>query len=95
MVMSIAGVINASSNEAKIQNKVGSDTVVTRVIPIVPLERVWNDEHLKGYFCSGVVFNLSHKVLSNLEIEVLGKGSGVSLTPSFINESDFSCTIIY
>ena len=47
-----------------------------------------DDGHLKGYFCSDVVFNLSHRVLSELEIEVLGKGLGFSPTPSFINEGD-------
>ena len=47
-----------------------------------------NSGRLKGYFCSDVVFNLSHKVLSDLEISVLGKGLGFSPTPTFINEAD-------
>ena len=37
---------------------------------------------LKGYFCSDVVFNLSNKVLSDLE------KLGFTPPPSFINESD-------
>ena len=82
MVMSTAGVINTSSNKVK------NDRVVTRVSPSVPLERVGNDGRLKRYFCLEVVFNLRHKVLSGLEIEVLGKGLGFSPTPSFINEAD-------
>ena len=54
----------------------------------VPLVRVENDGRLKGYFCAEVVFNLSHRALSDLEIEVLGKGLGHSLITSFINEAD-------
>ena len=50
--------------------------------------RVGDGDRLKGYFCSDVVFNLSHRVLSELEIEVLGKGLGFSPTPSLINEAD-------
>ena len=47
-----------------------------------------NSGRLKGYFCSDVVFNVSHKVLSDLEISVLRKGLGFSPTPTFINEAD-------
>ena len=36
----------------------------------------------QGYFCTDVVFNLSHKVLTDLEISVLGKGLGSSPTLS-------------
>ena len=43
---------------------------------------------LKGLLCLEAVFNLSHKVLSDLVIEVLGKGLGFSPTPSFINKAD-------
>ena len=45
--------------------------------------------HLKGYFCSDVVFNFSNKVLSETEISVLSKGLGRTPTTSFINEADF------
>ena len=50
----------------------------------VPLGRVGDDGHLKGYFCSDMVFNLYHRLLFELEIEVLGKGLGF-----------FSYSIIY
>ena len=50
MVMSTAGVINTSSNEAISENKVENDRVVTRVNPSVPLGRVGNDGRLKGIF---------------------------------------------
>ena len=53
-----------------------------------PITRTDNNGRLKGYFCSDVVFNLSHKVLTDLEISVLGKGLGFSPTPTFINEVD-------
>ena len=86
--MSTAGVINNSSYTVIVENKVENETFVTKVIPNVPSRRVGNDGHLKGYFCSEVVFNLSHRALSDLEIEVLGKGLVFSPTPSFINEVD-------
>ena len=43
---------------------------------------------VQGLFCLEVVFNLSHRVLSDLEIEVLSKGLDFSPTPSFINKVD-------
>ena len=43
---------------------------------------------MKGSFVSDYVFNLSKKVLSQTEINVLEKGLGFSPTPSFINEAD-------
>ena len=37
---------------------------------------------------SDYVFNLSKKVLSKIEINLLEKGLGLSPAPSFINEAD-------
>ena len=54
----------------------------------VPLGRLGDDGHLKGYSCSDVVFNLSQRFLSELEIEVLSKALSFSPTPSFINEAN-------
>ena len=34
------------------------------------------------------IYNLTHKVLTDLGISVLGKGLGFSLTPTFINEAN-------
>ena len=73
VVMSAAGVIN-TSNEVIVKISIEIDIVVTKVNPSVPLGRVKNNGCLKGYFCSEVVFNLSHRVFSDLEIVVLGKG---------------------
>ena len=53
-----------------------------------PINRKDNNGRLKGYFCSDVVFNLSHKVLSDLEISALGKRKGFTNTPTFISEAD-------
>ena len=50
--MSTAGVINTSSNEAAVENKIENHTVVTKVSPSVSLGRVGNDGRLKGYFSS-------------------------------------------
>ena len=38
-----------------------------------PITRTDNNGRLKSYFCSDFVFNLSHKVLTHLEISVLEK----------------------
>ena len=43
---------------------------------------------IKGYFCSCTVFNLSNKVLSQTEIDILEKGLGFVPTPNMINEAD-------
>ena len=52
------------------------------------ITRTDSNGSLKGYFCSDVVFNLSRKLLTDLEVSFLGKGLGFSPTPTFINESD-------
>ena len=46
------------------------------------------ERRMKKSFMSDYVFNLSKKVLSQMEINVLEKGLGFSPTPSFINEAD-------
>ena len=74
MLMSTTRFINTFSNDAIVEKKVENDMVVTKVSPSVPLERVGNDCRLNGYFCLKVNFNLSHIILSDLEIQVLGKG---------------------
>ena len=43
---------------------------------------------LEGYFVSDTVFNLSNKVLSDVEIRVLSKGLSFVPTPSSINETE-------
>ena len=43
---------------------------------------------LTSLFVSDYVFNLSKKVLSQTEINVLEKGLGFSPTPSFVNKAD-------
>ena len=75
MLMSTTRFINTFSNDAIVEKKVENDMVVTKVSPSVPpLERVGNDGRLNGYFCLKVNFNLRHIILSDLEIQVLGKG---------------------
>ena len=74
MAMSTAGVINTSSNKVMFENKVKNNRVVKRVSSRVPLGKVENDVRLKGCFYSEVVFKLIHRALSDLEIELLGKG---------------------
>ena len=54
---------------------------------------VTNEGRLVGYFCSNTVFNLSRKVLADIEIKVLEKGLDFALIQNKINEpqlrSDF------
>ena len=57
-------------------------TALTEVSPPVTSKRI------KGYFCSENVFNLSKKVLNEIEIKVLEKGLGFVPTPNIINEED-------
>ena len=45
-------------------------------------------KRINGYFCSDNVFNLSKKVLNEIEIKVLEKGLGFVPTPNIINEED-------
>ena len=52
------------------------------------ITRTDKSERLKGYFCSDVLFNLSHKVLTDFEINFSGKGLGFSPTPTFIKEAN-------
>ena len=77
IVTSTAGFIDTSCNEIIVENRFDGNETIARGLPdksnSVPLRRVGDDGHLKGYFRSDVVFNLSHRVLSELEIEVLGK----------------------
>ena len=86
------GIIYTSCNEIIVENRVDSNKTSAQGLSdksnSVPLGRVGADSCLKGYFCLDVVSNLSHRVLSELEIEVSGKGSGFSPTPSFINKAD-------
>ena len=45
-------------------------------------------KRIKGYFCFDNVFNLSKKVLNEIEIKILEKGLGFVPTPNIINEED-------
>ena len=70
MSTSTAGLINTSSNITMVgstQTSVGHTWDISLEKTIEP--RGINGR-LKGYFCSDVVFNLSNKVLSDLEINV-------------------------
>ena len=87
-----AGIIDTYCNEFIVENRVDGNDTSAQGLPdksnSVSLGRLGGDGHLKGYFCSDVVFNLSHRLLSELEIEVLSKGLSFSPTSSFINEAN-------
>ena len=46
------------------------------------------DKRLKGYFCSGIVFNLSGRVLSESEIKVLEEGLDFAPFQTKVNEPE-------
>ena len=49
---------------------------------------VTNESRLVGYFCSGTVFNLSKKILTDTEIRVLAKGLDFAPIQNKINEPE-------
>ena len=55
--------------------------------------KIWTDGRLRGYLSSEVVFNASHKVLSDTEINELSKRC--LPLPSFINEADLRWNSAY
>ena len=53
-----------------------------------PRYGVTSEGHLQGYFCSGAVFNLSWKVLTDTEIRILEKGLDFAPIQNKINEPE-------
>ena len=85
---STAGLINTPTSTTTVEDNIRNVEENISVTQKGLILRTDNNGRLQGYFCSDVVFNLSHKVLTDLEISVLGKGLGFSPTPTFINEAD-------
>ena len=79
---STEGLINTSTNNSLSvdipaqEEEIEGPTVVTTA-----------EGRIEGYFCSDVVFNLSRRVLTDIEIKVLEKGLGYVPTPSRIDEA--------
>ena len=88
MTCTAAGLINTPTSTTTVEDSIRNIEENISVTQKGLILRTDNNGRLQGYFCSDVVFNLSHKVLTNLEISVLGKGLGFSPTPTFINEAD-------
>ena len=85
---STAGSINTPTSTTTVEDNIRNIEENISVTQGEVITRTDNNGRLQGYFCSDVVFILSHKVLTDLEISVLGKGLGFSPTPTFINEAD-------
>ena len=85
---STAGLVNTSVSTSIVEDVAESTVNMTSNTQEAPIIRTDENGSLKRYFCSDVVFNLSHKVLSDLEIGVLNEGLGFSPTPTFTNEAD-------
>lgn len=81
-ILSTAGIINTSGNVTT--NLEGSSNIKGPIS--VGGVQTSNNGRLVGYFNSENVFNLSHKVLSEAEIKVLGKGLQFVPTSSKIDE---------
>ena len=85
---STAGFINTPTGTATVENNIRN---IEENISVTQEELITRTDHngrLQGYFCSDVMFNLSHKVLTDLKTSVLGKWIGFSPTPTFINKAD-------
>ena len=85
---STAGLINTPTSTTTIEDNIRNIEENISVTQAAPIPWTDNNGRLKGYFCSDFVFNISHKVLTDLEISVLGKGLDFSPTPTVINEAD-------
>ena len=85
---STPGLINTPTSTTTAEDNIRNIEENISVTQEELITRTDTNGHLQVYFCSDVVFNLSHKVLTELEISVLGKGLGFLPTPTFINEAD-------
>ena len=85
---STAGLINTPTSSTTVEDNIRNIKENISVTLEELITRTDNNRRLKGYFCFNVAFNLSHKVLTDLEISVLAKGLGFSPTPTFINKAD-------
>jgi hypothetical protein len=89
---STAGLINTSGNRTAHNSEFTVDQLnVSWGLSSVGGVRVSENGRLKGYFCSENVLNLSHKILSDVEINVLGKG--LEFIPTLLRE-DFQEFIV-
>ena len=85
---STAGLINTPTSTTTVEDNIRNIEQNISVTQEEIITRTDNNGCLQGYFCSVVVFNLNHELLTHLEISVLGKGLGFSPTPTFTNEAD-------
>ena len=85
---STAGLVNTPASATTVEDTIRNIEENISVMQEEPITRTDNNGRLKGYFCSDIVFNLSHKDLTDLEISALEKGLGFSPTPTFINKAD-------
>ena len=70
---STAGFINTPTGTTTVENNIRN---IEENISVTQEELITRTDHngcLQGYFCSDVMFNLSHKVLTDLKTSVLGK----------------------
>ena len=85
---STAGLINTPTSTTTAEDNIRNIEENISVTQEELITRTDTNGRLQVYLCSDVMFNLSHKVLTELEISVLGKGLGFLPTPTFINEAD-------
>ena len=68
-----AGLINTPTSTTAVEDNIRN---IEENISVTQEELITRTDHngrLQGYFCSDVMFNLSHKVLTDLKTSVLGK----------------------
>ena len=70
--ISTAGLINAPTSATTVEDNIRNIEENISATQEELITRTENNGRLKGYFCSDIVFNLSHKILIDLEISFLG-----------------------
>ena len=77
--------INENSNDMNNTELGGS---ITTDEPSTSRATLTDEGQLSGVFCSKTVFNLSHKILTEIEIKVLEKGLDFALVQRTLNEPE-------
>ena len=73
---STPGLINTPTSTTTAEDNIRNIEENISVTQEELITRTDTNGRLQVYLCSDVMFNLSHKVLTELEISVLGKGLG-------------------
>ena len=87
---STAGNINTLGNDTSFHLLYSGNEELVNIFQSFEMEKTPEQaaKRLEDCFCSKLVFNLSKKVLTEIEIHALEKGLGCAFIPTKINETD-------